>query len=360
MSHFEKEDVLKKGYLSKRGDKIKLGGWKRRYFVLLKTQKILYFATDALDDLKGTVDISDNNIASKHITKSDCVRANSAINYGIHIECEARTWEFKADTIKSRNDWITAIQKCINKSWDEDDEKTVDTEVSGADTSANGDIDNLASPTFQSTAEVSIPQIDEVPMKHALDYHLTLCKVAEMLNKANSNLIKMISGDKNKNKNKNANKNQGRESTPSSSAGGNAGAGGGDVNGLKSLLKEYQEIGSLLKPYLAADAPDEMKDSEFVNQFNNNVETRGSNMSISMGAFKNLKDFDALMNEIELEATAGDEDDAAQKYQTLPQATKTFLNRPVQCNLFFVFSFFLNHFFVSGVFITFLFFVFFD
>ena len=106
------KNIFKQGYIEKRGDGM-LSEWKKRYIVLYKnSQTIEYYTDKSKKQLKGKIDISRYNLAKKSFYDAVHINLNN-LKHGFDIECKNRTWMFRCENDKIKQDWIDAILLCI-------------------------------------------------------------------------------------------------------------------------------------------------------------------------------------------------------------------------------------------------------
>uniref|UniRef100_A0A665T844 Switch-associated protein 70 n=1 Tax=Echeneis naucrates TaxID=173247 RepID=A0A665T844_ECHNA len=96
-------DVLKQGYLLKKGHKRK--NWTERWFIL-KPNSLSYFVNEDLVDEKGKIYLEQNCCVESLPDKDGkkCI---------FIIKCTDKTYEIIASDKKTKQEWIQAIQTCI-------------------------------------------------------------------------------------------------------------------------------------------------------------------------------------------------------------------------------------------------------
>ncbi|KAI5098130.1 switch-associated protein 70, partial [Silurus meridionalis] len=96
-------DVLKQGYLLKKGHKRK--NWTERWF-LLRLNSISYYVSEDLTEKKGEI-LLDGNC---------CVEASDKEGKKclLFIKCSDKSYEISASDKKKKQEWIQAIQTCIS------------------------------------------------------------------------------------------------------------------------------------------------------------------------------------------------------------------------------------------------------
>ena len=103
-------NILKEGYIETRGDGM-LSGWKKRYIVLYKNSGIIeYYTDDSKKQLKGTINILQHNLANRQVH----IDFNN-VKHGFDIECKNRTWMFRCQNDKIKQNWTDAIKLSIKQ-----------------------------------------------------------------------------------------------------------------------------------------------------------------------------------------------------------------------------------------------------
>ncbi|XP_052829692.1 switch-associated protein 70 isoform X1 [Octopus bimaculoides] len=95
------KDVMKKGMMSKRGTRV--ATWKERFFVL-KPACLLYYTGPDQKEMKGSIDI--NNSCAVVPTQEKTCR--------FIIRTKIKDYELNVSDMKSKNEWITVLQKAID------------------------------------------------------------------------------------------------------------------------------------------------------------------------------------------------------------------------------------------------------
>ena len=96
-------DVIKKGYLVKKGHKMKSS--KERWFVL-KPTNLTYFTNQTCTEQKGVIVVN----------KSSSVIVLAKGKFGVKCGETERLYELEAKDQKSRSEWIASIQAAIGRS----------------------------------------------------------------------------------------------------------------------------------------------------------------------------------------------------------------------------------------------------
>ncbi|XP_053173291.1 switch-associated protein 70 [Scomber japonicus] len=96
-------DVLKQGYMMKKGHMRK--NWNERWFVL-KPNSLSYYACEDLVELKGVISLDQNCCVESLLDKEGkkCL---------FIIKCSDKSFEISASDKKKKQEWIQAIQTCI-------------------------------------------------------------------------------------------------------------------------------------------------------------------------------------------------------------------------------------------------------
>ncbi|CAI9534226.1 unnamed protein product [Staurois parvus] len=97
-------DVLKQGYLWKKGHKRK--NWTERWFVL-KPNVLTYYVSEDLKDKKGDV-ILDSNCCFQSLADRDGKKCLFL------VKCVEKSYEISASDKKKKQEWIQAIQTVVN------------------------------------------------------------------------------------------------------------------------------------------------------------------------------------------------------------------------------------------------------
>ncbi|KAF5891979.1 switch-associated protein 70-like, partial [Clarias magur] len=98
-------DVLKQGYMTKKGHKRK--NWTERWFEL-RIDSISYYVSEDLAEKKGCIPL-DRHCCVESLTDKEGKR-----NLFI-VKCLDKSFEISASDKKKRQEWIQAIQDCINR-----------------------------------------------------------------------------------------------------------------------------------------------------------------------------------------------------------------------------------------------------
>ncbi|XP_067682498.1 switch-associated protein 70-like [Haliotis asinina] len=106
-------DTLKKGHMVKFGNR--LTSWKERWFVLT-AQELRYFTGCDERELKGAIDVS-KSCKVEPLPDKIGTKTNRFI-----LNTSGKQYELSAPDLKSRNEWISAIQKAIDHSYASRDE----------------------------------------------------------------------------------------------------------------------------------------------------------------------------------------------------------------------------------------------
>ncbi|CAJ1049663.1 switch-associated protein 70 [Xyrichtys novacula] len=96
-------DVLKQGYMMKKGHKRK--NWTERWFVL-RPSSLSYYVCEDLVELKGEI-ILDQNCCVESLPDKEGKKCLFI------IKCADKTFEISASDKKKKQEWIQAIQSCI-------------------------------------------------------------------------------------------------------------------------------------------------------------------------------------------------------------------------------------------------------
>ncbi|KAK3561827.1 hypothetical protein QTP86_017063 [Hemibagrus guttatus] len=98
-------DILKQGYMSKKGHKRK--NWTERWFVL-RLNSISYYVSEDCAEKKGSVSLD------RHCCVEPLQDKEGKRNLFI-VKCLDKSLEISASDKKKRQEWIQAIQDCINR-----------------------------------------------------------------------------------------------------------------------------------------------------------------------------------------------------------------------------------------------------
>ncbi|KAB5558912.1 hypothetical protein PHYPO_G00022700 [Pangasianodon hypophthalmus] len=98
-------DILKQGYMTKKGHKRK--NWTERWFEL-RLDSISYYVTEDLSEKKGSISLD------RHCCVESLPDREGKRNLFI-IKCQDKSLEISASDKKKRQEWIQAIQDCINR-----------------------------------------------------------------------------------------------------------------------------------------------------------------------------------------------------------------------------------------------------
>ncbi|KAK7087656.1 switch-associated protein 70-like [Littorina saxatilis] len=97
-------DIIKKGYLEKFGNQVT--NWKRRWF-RLSAKECQYFTSNLEKEMKGTIEVCAN-------FKPESVQNRSGKQFKIKLRASNRTYELAASDLRTRNEWVTALQKAAD------------------------------------------------------------------------------------------------------------------------------------------------------------------------------------------------------------------------------------------------------
>ena len=112
----DENTIIREGYVEKRGEGA-LAGYKKRYIVVSANKSIAYYTHRDKKDIRGTINIAPNNLASKNDPISNACRAMKKEKYGWKIECSKRVWKFRSDNDNETKAWIGAIRASIDGSY---------------------------------------------------------------------------------------------------------------------------------------------------------------------------------------------------------------------------------------------------
>ncbi|XP_053490727.1 switch-associated protein 70 [Ictalurus furcatus] len=98
-------DILKQGYMTKKGHKRK--NWTERWFEL-RLDSILYYVSEDCTEKKGSISLD------RHCCVESLQDKEGKRNLFI-IKCQDKSLEISASDKKKRQEWILAIQDCINR-----------------------------------------------------------------------------------------------------------------------------------------------------------------------------------------------------------------------------------------------------
>ncbi|KAL1007397.1 hypothetical protein UPYG_G00086220 [Umbra pygmaea] len=96
-------DVLKQGYMMKKGHKRK--NWTERWFVL-RPNSMSYYVSEDLSDKKGDISL-DHNCCVESLPDKEGKKCLFI------VKCTGKTFEISASDKKKKQEWIQAIQTCI-------------------------------------------------------------------------------------------------------------------------------------------------------------------------------------------------------------------------------------------------------
>uniref|UniRef100_A0A8C9RJF1 Switch-associated protein 70 n=1 Tax=Scleropages formosus TaxID=113540 RepID=A0A8C9RJF1_SCLFO len=97
-------DVLKQGYMMKKGHKRK--NWTERWF-LLRPNSISYYVSEDLTEKKGDI-VLDGNCCIESLPDKEGKKCLFI------VKCSDKSFEISASDKKKKQEWIQAIQTCIN------------------------------------------------------------------------------------------------------------------------------------------------------------------------------------------------------------------------------------------------------
>ncbi|KAK7499089.1 hypothetical protein BaRGS_00009636 [Batillaria attramentaria] len=97
-------DVIKKGYLDKYGNHVT--NWKKRWFRLTASE-MKYFTTDLERDLKGSIEVCKD-------FRPESQKAGQHRQFRIKLHTMGRSFELAASDLRSKNEWMTALQKAAD------------------------------------------------------------------------------------------------------------------------------------------------------------------------------------------------------------------------------------------------------
>lgn len=102
-------DTIMKGMLCKRGYQVR--NWKDRWMVL-NTRQLTYYTAPDERERKGDIKLSED--CKVEVISDTGVKSGSRPNRFV-LKTSAKPYEMSAHDIKTRNDWMTALQKAIDK-----------------------------------------------------------------------------------------------------------------------------------------------------------------------------------------------------------------------------------------------------
>ena len=119
IKQYDKQETIYSGFLWKCGKIVK--NWKLRYFIFCGDYQLRYYTSSALENLKGTADLSPSNVVSVDIDRSVNAHDDNNINinpdggngYPFVILCKNRTWKFRARTARERQQWVEMLRSVV-------------------------------------------------------------------------------------------------------------------------------------------------------------------------------------------------------------------------------------------------------
>mmetsp|Transcript_9186 Transcript_9186/g.14110 ORF Transcript_9186/g.14110 Transcript_9186/m.14110 type:complete len:335 (-) Transcript_9186:13-1017(-) len=103
LAHYVNGDVIKQGWLQKRGEKNK--GWKRRYFVLNEHKQMKYFQDAQRTQFQGIIALNEVSSIKEGATET------TQSMYHLELHTNKRIWILSADSLKQRKSWFDELQR---------------------------------------------------------------------------------------------------------------------------------------------------------------------------------------------------------------------------------------------------------
>jgi len=145
MSSDDNKEIIKEGYLSKRGESALITGWQKRYIRIWSNKIVEYFVDDTLKDKKGTFDLNDvkyNKNINEVIDVSKSVDNSHHTEFGFKIVTSQRTWHFAASDENERQEWMKIICDLVDNKIDISKKKNLKNNNNNNNNNINNNNDN--------------------------------------------------------------------------------------------------------------------------------------------------------------------------------------------------------------------------
>ncbi len=87
--------------------------FRKRYFIFSGDFQLRYFTSSALDQYKGSADLTPSNVVSVDIENEVASTEDVAAGFGFVILCKDRRWKFRARTARERQQWVDMLRSVV-------------------------------------------------------------------------------------------------------------------------------------------------------------------------------------------------------------------------------------------------------